>query len=116
MAIKVAEVVIDDYSKEALEAKEAAVRLFLEEAGLHLEGQAQRELENAPRRIDTGTLRNSISHAPGKDYVDVGTNVEYGIYVHDGTRKMDANRFLRNALDRNAEQLREKLKQALSDE
>lgn len=30
--------------------------------------------------------------------VFVGTNVEYGIYVHEGTRRMTANRFLRNAI------------------
>lgn len=35
----------------------------LEAAGLQAEGDAKLELENAPRRIDTGLLRNSITHA-----------------------------------------------------
>lgn len=30
--------------------------------GVHIEGEAKEELENSPRRIDTGTLRNSITH------------------------------------------------------
>lgn len=31
--------------------------------GIHIEGEAKEELENSPRRIDTGLLRNSITHA-----------------------------------------------------
>ena len=30
--------------------------------------------------------------------VYVGTNVEYALYVHDGTSRMAANRFIKNAL------------------
>lgn len=107
---------INDYSKEVLQAKDEAVKRFLEEAGLFLEGEAQAELENDPRRIDTGRLRNSISHAPGGEgeYVEyVGTNVEYAPYVHEGTRRMTANRFLKNAFEKNMDQIKEKLKQAL---
>lgn len=54
---------ITDNSREFIEGKDAAIRKFLEEAGLHLEGQAAKELENDPRRVDTGLLRNSITHA-----------------------------------------------------
>lgn len=54
---------INDYSKEVLKAKEKAVLKFLEDTGLHLAGEAQAELENDPRRFDTGLLRNSITYA-----------------------------------------------------
>lgn len=134
---------ITDNSREVIEGKNAAVRRFLEEAGLHLEGQAAKELENDPRRVDTGLLRNSITHAldgestaiveyhadkgdghgryvgtapeeaKGHDAVYVGTNVEYAAYVHEGTRKMTPNRFILNAFERNKEQLQKKLKEAL---
>lgn len=40
-----------------------AVEVFLEETGLHLEGQAKQALEMHPIRIDTGLLRNSITYA-----------------------------------------------------
>lgn len=110
------ELTITDYSKEVLEAKQEAVERFLHEAGLHLSGQAQLELENDPRRIDTGNLRNSISYEVDGMDVYVGTNVEYGIYVHEGTQKMAPNRFLRNAFDRNEEQVQRKLKEALAGE
>lgn len=128
----------------------------LEAVGIHLEGEAKEELENSPRRIDTGLLRNSITHAlsgkspaihsyhadkgsnrnkktgkrlsaiaktagsvkvgryngtapeepEGQKAVYIGTNVEYAIYVHEGTSKMEANRFLKNACERNEGQIR----------
>ena len=34
----------------------------------------------------------------GDESVYIGTNVEYALYVHEGTRKMAANRFLRDAI------------------
>ena len=139
-----------DHSAEAKDAKNGAVEKFLTEAGLHLEGQAKKELANSPKRIDTGLLRNSITHAldgepaaigsysasnpskyGGKDKmhgeyggqapeeggssraVYVGTNVEYAPYVHAGTRRMAANPFIAKAFSKNANQLKNKLKQAL---
>ena len=111
------------------------VLAVLESFGLHLEGEAKDELENDPRRIDTGNLRNSITHAvdEGDKAVLVGTNVEYGIYVHEGTgiyavngdgrqdpwgymgkdgkwhvtHGMKPNRFLKNAVERNKEQIKQ---------
>lgn len=105
----------EDHSREAIDGKNAAILRFLTEAGLHLEGEAKEELENPPRRIDTGNLRNSIANqvVESEDAVYVGTNVEYGIYVHEGTRNMAANRFLRNAFEKNADQLKSKLQEAL---
>ena len=104
-----------DHAAEVQAAKDRAVLQFLTEASLHLEGEAKKELENDPRRIDTGNLRNSISSFvdPTEPAAYVGTNVEYGIYVHDGTMKMSPNRFLANAFERNAEQVKQKAKEAL---
>lgn len=110
------DVKVTDHSKEVLAAKEAAIVKFLTEAGLHLASEAQKELENSPRRIDTGNLRDSISVSPvdtSDNSIDVGTNVEYGIYVHEGTMRMEPNRFLKNAFERNAEQVKAKAKEAL---
>ena len=72
--------------QQVLQAKQAAVEAALEAIGLHLEGEAKDELENAPRRVDTGRLKNSISHAVNiaEPAVYVGTNVEYAPYVHFG--------------------------------
>ena len=72
------------------------------------------ELENAPRRVDTGRLKNSIKgEVEGNDTVVVGTNVEYAIYVHEGTRKMLPNRFLRNGIVNNKDEYKEVLEKCL---
>lgn len=127
----------------------------LEAVGIQAEGYAKLELETKPRRVDTGLLRNSITHAVSgkpaaiksyhsdpnhavtaatkragtagmpvdppmeghysgtapddpvtKKAVYIGTNVKYAIYVHNGTRKMKANRFLKNAIIKNKDTLK----------
>lgn len=68
---------------------------------IRVQSRARENLEGPPRRIDTGRLRASISigESPGKKLgLRVGTNVEYAMFVHEGTRYMEANPFLRNAL------------------
>lgn len=92
-------------AKAELEKKIAAA---LEAVGIHVEGEAKEELENPPRRVDTGRLKGSITHQVMKseDAVYIGTNVEYAIYVHAGTRRMAPNRFLKNAVERNRQQIK----------
>lgn len=95
---------ITDNTKAYKAAMDDAVARALEAIGIQAEGYAKLELENDPRRIDTGNLRNSITHVAraDEDAVYIGTNVEYGIYVHEGTVKMKPNRFLKNAVEKNA--------------
>ena len=111
-----AEVRIDDHSDEYMRALEGALPAALEAIGVHIEGEAKEELENTPRRIDTGNLRNSINYkvVESEKCVYVGTNVEYALYVHEGTSRMEANRFLKNAVDRNRDQINSYLKDALT--
>ena len=78
---------ITDNSKEVLAAMRAAAVRALEKCGLVAEGYAKRLCP-----VDTGNLRNSISHTV--DGVDgqepaayIGTNVEYGVYQEFGTGK-----------------------------
>lgn len=87
----------------------------LTEIGIHLTTESQDELENNPRRIDTGNLRNSISnrYVGEEKAVYIGTNVEYGVYVHEGTVKMSPNKFLRNAVERNLDQIQDLIKNEL---
>lgn len=110
------QVTLDDHSAEAIEAKNKAVEAALTAIGLFLEGEAKLQLENDPRRVDTGRLRNSIANAVRADEgaVYIGTNVEYAPYVHEGTVKMAANRFLRNAIEKNEAQCRAYLIDALT--
>jgi HK97 gp10 family phage protein len=46
----------------------------------------------------TGHLRDSIEHEVQGETVRVGTNVDYAVYVEEGTRYMNAEPFLRPAL------------------
>lgn len=137
---------IGDFSIKAMDGwedkLEESIETALEAVGLQAEGYAALELENSPRRVDTGLLRNSITHAvsgkqtgkkgyhadksvvvngaesvrvgfysgnaPSDDSdhmsVYIGTNVEYAPYVHDGTMKMDANPFLKNAMEKHRDE------------
>jgi len=75
---------ITDNSKEILAAFEEACLRALEKCGLAAEGYAKKL---AP--VDTGNLRNSISHKvdPEKPAAYIGTNTEYAVYVEMGTGK-----------------------------
>lgn len=69
---------IQDNSKEVSAAIKAALPRGLEKVGLVAEGYAKRLCP-----VDTGNLRNSITHVvdEGGDAVYIGTNSEYGAYV-----------------------------------
>lgn len=49
--------------------------------------------------IKTGKLRESMDKSVDKTSASVGTDVEYGKFVHEGTRKQTANPFLRKAAE-----------------
>ena len=113
--------------------------------GMDCEGDAKIEIESAPRRVDTGRLRNSITWATLKENsepdstednkdassddgvkssqaeensVIIGTNVEYAAKIHEGDAEvgLDPNRFLRNAVERNMEKYRRIIDETLKGE
>lgn len=71
-----------DNSKAVLEAMQRAVERGLEACGLVAEGYAKKL---AP--VDTGNLRNSISHKvdPDEPACYIGSDVEYAVYQEMGT-------------------------------
>lgn len=73
---------IIDNSKEIKKEFEAAFLRGLEKCGLVAEGYAKRLCP-----VDTGNLRNSITHEVVEDEnaVYIGTNNEYAAYVELGT-------------------------------
>ena len=54
---------LDSKVKELMQELDRNIETGLEACGIKAEGYAKLELENSPRRIDTGLLRNSITHA-----------------------------------------------------
>lgn len=80
----------------------------LEAIGLVAEGYAK---DDCP--VDTGRLRNSISHARDDTSAYIGTNVEYAPYVELGTSRMKARPYLRPAAEEHADEYKEIVKAAL---
>lgn len=88
--MQVANISITDNSREVLRTKNEAITKALEIIGLKAEGYAKAELSRpkphadgtSRPNVDTGRLRNSITHARENENTEViGTNVEYAAYV-----------------------------------
>lgn len=76
-------ITLEDHSAEVYKELEAACQRALEKCGLVAEGHAKKMCP-----VDTGNLRNSITHTvtdSGERAAYVGTNSEYGVYVECGT-------------------------------
>lgn len=84
----------EDNREAIADAIDRALVAALEEVGLVAEGYAKRACP-----VDTGRLRNSITHIvdEGTRHVIIGTNVEYAPYVELGTRRQKAQPFLKPA-------------------
>lgn len=59
--------------------------------------------------VDTGKLQKSIKIYKRRLLRQIGTNVPYGIYVHNGTYKMPARPYLLNAFEANRQSLIQEL-------
>lgn len=81
---------------------------YLEIRAIAVQSAAKQRIRESPQRIDTGNLINSIQiriyYRNGLPVARIGTDVEYSIYVHEGTIYMEANPFLRDGLNRGMQQ------------
>ena len=97
------------YAKDVLTEEAKAKELALEIIGGKAESYAK-----AACPVDTGNLRNGITHQQESENVEViGTNVEYAPYVELGTGKMDARPFLRPAAENHVDEYKFVLKQCM---
>ena len=88
-------VIFTSHAREALNAEQKARDTALEIIGGKAETYAKRLCP-----VDTGRLRNSITHQQYDDHTEViGTNVEYAPYVELGTVRMKARPYLRPAAE-----------------
>lgn len=89
----------NDNTQKVKSELESRVRAALEAIGATAETYAKK---GAP--VDTGRLRNSISHAVDENTVYIGTNVEYAPYQELGTSSSEGKElikpkhFLKNAV------------------
>lgn len=85
-------IIVKDNVDECLKAMERAKIRGLNAIGASAEGHAK-----AICPVDTGRLRNSITHTEDGTYAYIGTNVEYAPYVELGTSRQKAQPYLRPA-------------------
>ncbi len=86
------------YAKDVLSGEKKAKVQALEVIGGMAESYAK-----AACPVDTGRLRNSITHQQESENVEViGSNVSYAAFVELGTSKMSARPFLRPAAEGHA--------------
>lgn len=99
-----------DNTREFETSMPKTIAAALESIGLVAEGYAKTACP-----VDTGRLRNSITHVvdSGEQAVYIGTNVEYAPCVELGTHTQKAQPYLRPAAADHSAQYREMLKQAL---
>ena len=81
-----------DNSQRILTAMEKGIKNGLEAIGLTAETYAKKATP-----VDTGRLRNSISHSVDGEAVYIGSNVEYAPYVELGTSRAKAHHMLQKA-------------------
>ena len=81
-----------DNSQQILSALEKGIKNGLEAIGLTAETYAKKATP-----VDTGRLRNSISHSVDGEAAYIGSNVEYAPYVELGTSRAKAHHMLQKA-------------------
>ena len=97
-----------DNTDEVLSALEKAKKRGLEAIGLVAEGHAKKITP-----VDTGRLRNSISHATDDEATYIGTNVEYAPYVELGARGRKPVHMLTRAATEHKAEYKEIMENAL---
>ena len=97
-----------DNTEQVLSAMEKAIERGLEAIGLTAEGHAKKETP-----VDTGRLRNSISHAVEDKAAYIGTNVEYAPYVELGARGRDGKHMLQRAATEHTDEYKQLMEDSM---
>ena len=101
-------VTIKDNTQQVLSALEKAKKQGLEAIGMTAEGHAKK---NTP--VDTGRLRNSITHTADSNAAYIGTNVEYAPYVELGARGREPVHMLTRAATEHRAEYKQIMEDAL---
>jgi len=103
---------ITDNSGEFLKEMPQKLERAMIAIGLTAESYAKQDCP-----VDTGRLRNSITHAveSKEQAVYIGTNVEYAAYVELGTSRQTAQPYLKPAASEHSSEYREIVEQAMKE-
>lgn len=76
--------------------------------GIEAVGSIKGQFNKYPRPpYKTGDLYRSISSAKSSDTtIDVGTNIEYATYVHEGTSKMAGRPYIKDGINGNVDRIK----------
>lgn len=102
---------VDDNTKKIIEQLGKEVEIILATVGEKAEGYAKTQCP-----VDTGRLRNSITHREDGGTVYVGSNVEYAADVEfiDRAHKNGKAHFLRDAMQDNLKEYKEIIEQGVA--
>lgn len=102
--------VVADHTDEVIEELGVAIARGLEAIGIEAESDAANLCP-----VDTGRLRNSITHTIDGDEpaAIIGTSTEYALYVHEGVHGRPGQPFLTDAVNQNADKYRRIMSAAL---
>lgn len=84
-------VTVENNLPTANKALEYALKQWANYSGGQMVNLTHRDKQDGGTPVDTGRLRNSMAYATSEDNktVYVGTNVEYAIYVEEGSSRAD---------------------------
>ena len=101
-----------DNSQRILSALEKGKRNALTAIGATAETHTKENI-TADKLVDTGRLRNSISHTVDGEAAYIGTNVEYAPYLELGTKKITAHHYLKRAVTEHKDEYKNLTVQAI---
>ena len=103
-------VTFKSYAKDVLSAEQKAKQMALWIIGGKAESYAKKLCP-----VDTGRLRNSITHQQYDEHTEViGSNLSYAPYVELGTHKQKAQPYLRPAAENHSAESKEIIKAVMS--
>ena len=97
---------------DILSALEKGKRNALTAIGTTAETHTKENI-TADKLVDTGRLRNSISHTVDGEAAYIGTNVEYAPYLELGTKKIAAHHYLKRAATEHKDEYKKLTAQAI---
>ena len=99
---------VTDNSSKYAAALPLAIRRGLKAVGLTAEAYAKKETP-----VDTGRLRNSMSHAVKDNAAYIGSNVEYCLPVELGSRTNTAHHMLQRAALNHSDEYKQLIKSSM---
>ena len=91
----------------------ARINEYIQESLTHM-GEVGKAEAKSRAPVKSGVLKKSIQYETDKDSVRIGTNVEYGPWVHNGTSRQRAQPFLMDAIESHIADFQNIIKNTLS--